>query len=113
MFMNNQKKIESIDNIFNFISQVIQFNEGKKTLGVDAQLPVLIYCLAKVKMNKFLSNLKFIQLYRDSLIEKGNENKLVQLFAASGLIMDIKYKDLYGITFKEFAKNCNKIKNND
>ena len=82
----------------NFISQVVEFNEGQKALGVDDQLPVLCYCLTKIKMNKFLSNLKFIQLYKNSLSEKGNENNLIQLYVASNLIMDIKPKNLYGIT---------------
>jgi hypothetical protein len=64
-------------------------------------------------MNKFLSNLKFIQLYKNSLSEKGNENNLVQLYLASNLIMDIKPKNLYGITPEEFVKKCNEANNND
>ena len=108
-----RKKIESINNIYNFISQVVEFNEGQKALGVDDQLPVLCYCLTKIKMNKFLSNLKFIQLYKNSLSEKGNENNLVQLYVASNLIMDIKPKNLYGITPEEFVKKCNEANNND
>ena len=108
-----RKKIENIDNIFNFILQVVEFNEGKKVLGVDDQLPFLSYCFIKAKMSKFLSNLKFISLYRNSLIEKGNENKLAQLFVVCNFIMNIKYKDLYGITMEEFTKNCNKAINSD
>jgi len=106
-----RKKIENIDNIFNFVSQVIEFNEGKKILGVDDQFSPLCYCFVKAKKSKFLSNLKFIQIYRNSLNEKGNENKLVQLSIACNFIMNIKYNDLYEITLEEFVKNCNE-KNN-
>ena len=111
--LSPRKKIDNINNIFNFISQVVEFNEGKKSLGVDDQFPAICYCLTKVKINKFLSNLKFIQFYSNSLIKKGNENNLVQLFAASNLIMNIKHKDLYGITLEEFVKNCNEFNKNN
>ena len=106
-----RKKIENIDNIFNFISQVIEFNEGKKVLGVDDYLPPLCYCLIKAKKSKFLSNLKFIQIYKKSLNEKGNENELVQLYVACNFKTNIKYKDLYGLTSEEFFKNCTEANN--
>ena len=106
-----RKKFENIDNIFNFILQVVEFNEGKKVLGVDDHLPFLSYCFIKAKMTKFLSNLKFISLYRNSLIDKGNDNKLAQLFVVCNFIMNIKYDDLYGITIEEFTKNCNEAIN--
>ena len=108
-----RKKIQNINNIFNFISQIVEFNRGKKNLGVDDQFPSLCYCFIKSKMSKFLSNLKFISLYRDSLVEKGNENELTQLSAMCKLIMNISYKNLYGVTEEEFAKNCNKANNTD
>ena len=108
-----RKKIENIDNIFNFISQIIEFNRGKKELGVDDQFPVLCYCFIKAKMSKFLSNLKFIELYKNSLIEVGNKNNLMQLFAMCDLIKNINYKNLCGITQEEFVKNCNEQNNID
>ena len=90
---------------------MIEFNEGKKVLGVDDYLPSLCYCLVKVKKSKFLSNLKFVQIYRNSLDEKGNENELVQLYVACNFITNIKYKDLYGLTSEEFFKNCTEANN--
>ena len=59
-------------------------------------------------MSKFLSNLKFIELYRNSLINKVNESELVQLFAVCKLLLNIKYDNLHGITQEEFDKNCKK-----
>ena len=106
-----RKKIENINNMFQIILQVVEFNRGKKNIGVDDQLPVLSYYFIKAKMNKFLSNLKFVQLYRNSLNEKGNEIQLVQLFAICNLIMNIKYENLIGVTKEEFDKNCNKAIN--
>ena len=106
-----RKKIENINNMFQIILQVVEFNRGKKNIGVDDQLPVLSYYFIKAKMNKFLSNLKFVQLYRNSLNENGNEIQLVQLFAICNLIMNIKYENLIGVTKEEFDKNCNKAIN--
>ena len=104
-----RKKIENINNIFKFILQIIEFNRNyKKDVGIDDQFPILCYCFIKIKMSKFLSNLKFIELYRNSLINKVNESELVQLFAVCKLLLNIKYDNLHGITQEEFDKNCKK-----
>ena len=107
-----RKKIENINNIFKFILQIIEFNRNyKKDVGIDDQFPILCYCFIKIKMSKFLSNLKFIELYRNSLINKVNESELVQLFAVCKLLLNIKYDNLHGITKEEFDKNCKKNNN--
>ena len=108
-----RKKIENINNIFIFISHIIEFNRGRKVLGVDDLFPILCYCFIKAKMSKFLSNLKFIKLYRNSLIEKGNSNELEQLHIMCDFIMNINYTNLWGITKEEFAKKCKEENNTD
>ena len=102
-----RKKIENIDNIFNFILQIVEINGGNQNLGVDDQFPILCYSFIKAKMSKLFSNLKFIKLYRNSLIEKGNEHQLAQLIAVCTFVININYKNLNGITKDEFNKNCN------
>ena len=102
-----RKKIENIDNIFNFILQIVEINGGNQNLGVDDQFPILCYSFIKAKMSKLFSNLQFIKLYRNSLIEKGNEHQLAQLIAVCTFVININYKNLNGITKDEFNKNCN------
>ena len=71
----------------------------------------LNYCFIKAQPNKICSNLKFIELYRKSLIDKGNDNQLTQLTALIDFIRNITYSNLNGITQEEFTKKCNEVIN--
>ena len=101
-----RKKIEYINSIFESISKVVLFNGGNKTLGVEEEIPILSYCFVKAQLKKIYSNLKFIQIYRNSLIEKGQENQLVKLIAVCDFIKDIKYKNISNISEDEYNQNC-------
>ena len=104
-----RKKILILSEIFLLISKVVQFNGGDSNLGVDDQIPILNYCIIKAKPSHISSNVKFIQLYRNSLIDKGNDMELAQLIALCDFVKNINYKNLNGITQEEFTKNCNKV----
>ena len=56
-------------------------------------------------------DLKFIQLYRNSLIEKGNESQLVQLISSCAFFKNITYQNLTGVSEEEYNKNCNDVIN--
>ena len=101
-----RKKIEYINSIFESVSKVVLFNGGNKTLGVEEEIPILSYCFVKAQLKKIYSNLKFIQIYRNSLIEKGQENQLVKLIAVCDFIKDIKYKNISNISEDEYNQNC-------
>ena len=101
-----RKKIEYINSIFESISKVVLFNGGDKPLGVEDEIPILSYCFVKAQLKKIYSNLKFIQIYRNSLIEKGEENKLIQLIAVCDFIKDIKYKNINGVSEDEYNQKC-------
>ena len=104
-----RKKILILSEIFLLISKVVQFNGGDSNLGVDDQIPILNYCIIKAKPSHISSNVKFIQLYRNSLIDKGNDMELAQLIALCDFVKNINYKNLNGITQEEFTKNCNEV----
>ena len=113
-FENEQsprKKIIYLNSIFDSITKVVQFNGGDISLGVDDQMPILNYCFIKAQPNKICSNLKFIELYRKSLIDKGNDNQMTQLTALIDFIRNITYSNLNGITQEEFTKKCNEVIN--
>ena len=92
-----------------FVSKFVLFNGGDSNLGVDDQIPILSYCFIKALPKTISSNVKFIKLYRDSLIEKGNENELTQLIALCEFVKNISYQNLNEISEEEFIKNCNKV----
>ena len=102
-------KILIIGNIFELISKIVFFNGGNANLGVDDQMPILNYCIVKAQPKCICSNLKFIELYRNSLIEKGNDNELTQMIALCDYIKNIKYNNLIGISQEEFINNCNEV----
>ena len=106
-----RKKILNLASIFDLITKIIQFNGGNTTLGVDDQMPILNYFFIKVQPKNICSNMKFIQLYRNSLNNKGNESQLLQLTALIEFIKTLDYNKLIGITKEEFEKNCNEINN--
>ena len=104
-----RKKILILSQIFELISKLVLFNGGDSNLGVDDQIPILSYCFIKAQPKTIRSNVKFIKLYRDSLIEKGNENELTQLIALCEFVKNITYQNLNEISEEEFIKNCNKV----
>lgn len=106
-----RKKIEHINSIFESISKVVQFNGGDGFLSADDQIPILTYCFIKAQLYKICSNLKFVNLFRNSLIEKGSENQLVQLIAVCGFFKNISHKNLIDVTEEEFNKNCQQVVN--
>ena len=101
-----RKKIEYINSVFESISKVVAFNGGDKALGVEDEFPILSYCFLKAQLKKIYSNLKFIQIYRNSLNEKGRENQLIQLIAVCDFIKNIKYENMSNITEDEFNQKC-------
>ena len=106
-----RKKILILTGIFELISKVILFNGGNQTFSLDDQMPILIYCFIKAQPFRIGSNLKFIKIYRNSLIDKGNENELEQLIALCEFVKKINYKNLYDISQEEYIKNCNEVIN--
>ena len=106
-----RKKMVYFNEIFELISKVVIFNGGNSKLGVDDQMPILNYCFIKAQPNRISSNIKFIQLYQESLNEKLNDNLLTQFMAMSSFIKDIDYKNIYGISKEEFISKCNEAMN--
>ena len=104
--LSPRKKIEYINSVFESISKVVAFNGGDKALGVEDEFPILSYCFLKAQLKKIYSNLKFIQIYRNSLNEKGRENQLIQLIAVCDFIKNIKYENMSNITEDEFNQKC-------
>lgn len=109
--LSPRRKIYYVNAIFDSIIKVVKFNGGNTMIGVDDQLPILSYCFVKAQLSRICSNLKFIQLYRNSLIEKGNESQLVQLISSCAFFKNITYQNLTGVSEEEYNKNCNDVIN--
>ena len=106
-----RKKILILNEFFYLVEKIILFNECNKEINVDFLLHFISYCFIKAQPNNLISNIKFMQLYYQSLYNhnESDDNQLVQLNSAAEFIKNISYKDLFGITQEEFTNNCNNV----
>ena len=102
-----RKKIISMSNIFNSISNLVKFNnEGTDSLGVDDQMPILIYSLVKAQPMRIYSICKFMELYIGDLKSKNEGNQLTQLLGICERVIEINYDFLINVTEDEFKIKC-------
>ena len=87
---NPYKKLECINNIFNYIESLIKFNEGEeKEIGADDIFPVLSYVLIKAHPYRFYSDIEFIKIFLD---DNGKSDK--NLYYFDSIFKGIINKDL-------------------
>jgi len=101
-----RKKLLYMSNIFVSIENVVKFNGGNKEIGVDDQLPILVYALIKTHPLLIYTNYKFMKLFLGEKKNQGIGNQLIQLKAACKFVLEIKYSDLNDMTEEKYTKNC-------
>ena len=67
------KKLECINNIFNYIKKLIKFNEEDKEIGADDIGPVLNYVLIKGNPFRIHSDIEYIKIFLEDS-GKNNQN---------------------------------------
>ena len=102
-----RKKILYMKEIFNSISKVVKFNGGDENTGVDDQMPILNYAFIKAQPTRIYSNSRLMELYIGDMSSKEEGSQLIQLIALCNFIVELTYKNLYGVTKEEFTRNCN------
>ena len=93
--------------IFELIRNLVKFNGGDIQTGVDDEMPILNYALAKSRPIRIFSNLQLMDLYIGERSSKSEGSQLTQLIASCDFIINIKYNNLNDITKEEFTKKCN------
>jgi hypothetical protein len=58
-----KKKIENMQNIFGYISQLLSFSQDGSAIGVDDQMPLLNYVFIRAKPKGIYTDMEFPQLY--------------------------------------------------
>ena len=102
-----RKKIISVSNIFNTISNLVKFNnEGTDNLGVDDQMPILNYSLIKAHPVRIYSICRFLELYIGDLKSKNEGNQLTQLSGICERVIEINNDFLINVTQSEFQRKC-------
>ena len=103
-----RKKLLNLSKIYDSIIFLLKFNGTGNEAGVDDQLPILNYALAKSQQLRMFSNGRYMELYIGEKKQKLEGSQLTQLISSCEFIANIKYSDLNGVTQKEFIEECNK-----
>ena len=99
-------KVEKFRKAFEILQNSLTFSSGKKDLGIDDTVAILIYVMIKAKPKNIFSNSKYCQLYLNSELSKRIYGILLsQMDMVKNIIYDMKYTDLIGVTEEEFGKD--------
>ena len=109
-----RKKIINLNNIFLAINRLIKFNKGDVAIGVDDQMPLLVYCFIKAKPWKIFTDSYFMKLYIGTKKNKSEDNELTQLLSICDIIKDAKYNTFQNVNEDDFNQKCsNSVKELD
>ena len=92
-----RKKILNLNNIFLVINRLLKFNKGDVPIGVDDQMPLLIYCFIKSRPWKIFTDTNFMKLYIGNKKNKIEDNELSQLLTICDIIRQAKYSTFNNI----------------
>ena len=93
--------------IFGAINDVLRFNGGDGSSGVDDQMPILNYAFIKARPQHISSNCKFMNLFIGKNKNRSEGSQLTQLSGICEHVVNLTYKQLNGVTEKEFNEKCN------
>ena len=93
--------------IFNSINDVLRFNGGDGSCGVDDQMPILNYAFIKARPEHILSNCKYMNLFIGKNKNRYEGSQLTQLSGICEHVMSLTANQLNGITEEEFEQKCN------
>jgi hypothetical protein len=103
-----KKKIENMQNIFGYISQLLSFSQDGSAIGVDDQMPLLNYVFIKAKPKGIYTDMEFMELYMGDKKKKKEGNNLVQLGIIRDMLFGLSETKLINVSKEEFEENCKK-----
>ena len=92
--------------IFGSISDVLRFNGGDGSDGLDDQIPILNYAFIKAKPQHIFSNCKYMDLFLGENKNKLEENQWTQLEGTCEHILNLNYNELNEVTEEEYKEKC-------
>ena len=97
-------KIKSFAKAIEIIQNSIAFSSGKDELGVDDTIKPLIYVMIKSKPKNISTNFQYCELYLNSELAKKQYGViLTQIGLIIGIIKNMKYNDLIGVSQEQFG----------
>ena len=101
-----RKKMINMNNIFISINKLIKFSTNNNLPGLDDQMPLFSYAFIKARPKKIFTNIKFMEIYMGSKINKIEGGQLTFLKSIGLYIIGINYSKVYYISEKEFEQKC-------
>ena len=92
--------------IFGAINDVLRFNGGDGSSGVDDQMPILNYAFIKARPQHISSNCKFMNLFIGKNRNRSEGSQLTQLSGICEHVVNLTSKQLNGVTEEEFQEKC-------
>ena len=97
-------KIKSLAKAIEIVQNSITFSSGKDELGVDDTIKPLMYIMIKSRPKNISSNFQYCELYLNSELSKNQYGVVLsQIGLIIGIIKQMKYSDLIGISEEQFG----------
>ena len=92
--------------IFGAIGDVLKFNGGDGSSGVDDQMPILNYAFIKARPQHISSNCAYMNLFIGKNKTRAEGSQLTQLTGICEHVKNLTAKELNGVSEEEFEKKC-------
>ena len=101
-----RKKFIYMKRIFGAINDVLRFNGGDGSSGVDDQMPILNYAFIKARPQHISSNCKYMNLFIGKNKNRSEGSQLTQLSGICEHVVSLTSKQLNGVSEEEFNEKC-------
>ena len=102
-----RKKFIYMKKIFGAINDVLRFNGGDGSSGVDDQMPILNYAFIKARPQGMCSNCKYMNLFIGKNRNRSEGSQLTQLSGICEHVVELRAEQLNDVTEEEFKEKCN------
>ena len=99
-----RKKLINLSNIIDSINKLLKFTKDNMDIGIDDQMPLIIYCFIKCKPWGIYTDCNFMQLYIGNKKNQMEGSQLAELLTCCDFIINANYTSFYDISDSEYIR---------
>ena len=99
-----RKKLINLSNIIDSINKLLKFTKDNMDIGIDDQMPLIIYCFIKCKPWGIYTDCNFMQLYIGNKKNQIEDSQLAELRTCCDFIINANYTSFYDISDSEYIR---------
>ena len=99
-----RKKLINLSNIIESINKLLKFTKDNMDIGIDDQMPLIIYCFIKCKPWGIYTDCNFMQLYIGNKKNQMEGSQLAELLTCCDFIINANYTSFYDISDSEYIR---------